>query len=63
MPSEGSKFVTHRRESPLTFGTRKSAVFMGSTSLDHVVDVTATVVNMFYFCKQANHIEENTFEQ
>ena len=47
--AEMSKFVTQRHESPLIFGTRKLVVFMGSTSLDRVVDVIADVARMLYF--------------
>ena len=49
MSSEMSRFVTHRQESPLTFGNSKLIVLGVSTSLDNVVDVIAAVTNRLYF--------------
>ena len=42
--AERSKFAKERQESTLIFGTRKSVVFIGSTSLEHVVDVIESFV-------------------
>ena len=41
---EMSKLATQRQEWPMIFGTRKSDVFIGSTSNDHVIDVIADFV-------------------
>ena len=41
--------TAQRQKSALIFSTRKLLVFRRSTSLGHVVDVTADVNNMVYF--------------
>ena len=42
--AERSKFAEECQESTLIFRTRKSVVFIGSTSLGHVVDVIESFV-------------------
>ena len=42
--AERSKFAKERQESTLIFGSRKSVVFIGSTPLEHVVDVIESYV-------------------
>ena len=42
--AERSEFAKERQESTLIFGTRKSIIFIGSTSLEHVVDVIESFV-------------------
>ena len=57
--AERSKLAKECQELTLTLGTHKSVVFIGSTSLEHVVDV----IESYVLCKQASIIEENVSGQ